>query len=80
MHCDYRKDGQILFKWNGGYWQEQIEENVKEQIAAWLRLNHPVKFNSKNLNSIYTMLVATVKGFDELDTRKSSFQPKNIGL
>lgn len=70
LHWDYHKDGQILFKWNGGYWQEQIEENVKEQIAAWLRLNHPVKFNSKNLNSIYTMLVATVKGFDELDTRE----------
>lgn len=70
LHWDYRKDGQVLFKWNSQYWQEQTEELVKEQIAAWLRAKHPNKFNSKNLNSIYTMLVATVKQFEVLDTRE----------
>ena len=66
LHWDYHKDGQVLFRWNNEYWQEQSEELVKEQIAAWLRKHHPLKFNSKNLNSIYTMLVATVKSFDSV--------------
>ena len=70
LHWDYRKDGQVLFRWNEEYWQEQSEELVKEQIAAWLRAKHPIKFNSKNLNSIYTMLVATAKHFEALDTKE----------
>lgn len=37
LHWDYKKDGQVLFKWNKEYWQEQSEELIKEQIAAWLR-------------------------------------------
>lgn len=80
LHLDYRKDGQILFKWNGGYWQEQAEELVKEQIANWLRLKHPLKFNSKNMNSIYAMLVATVRQFEEMDSRETIIPTKGYWL
>lgn len=80
LHWDYMKDGQVLFKWNGGYWQEQTEEHIKEQIAAWLREKHPHKFTSKNLNSIYSMLLATAKSFDTTDSKETIIPTKGHWL
>lgn len=62
MH--FRKEGSILYKWNNQYHEEQSEEVVKANIAKWLKGNVPNKFNSKNVNSIYQMLLHTVKPFE----------------
>lgn len=65
FYWDYRKEGQVLFKWNGEFWKEQTENVLKGHIADWLKKNHPTKFSSKSLGSIYTMFMATVKPFNE---------------
>lgn len=64
FHWDFRQEGNILFKWNGEYWKEQSEKQTKDDIAAWLRTNHVSRYTPKTTESIYKMLMITVKEFE----------------
>jgi putative DNA primase/helicase len=80
FHWDYRKDGNILFKWTGEYWQQQVEETIKEEISLWLKKEHPAKFSSKNLNSIYAMFIASTKSFESIQTSETIIPTKKHWL
>lgn len=69
-HWDFRQEGNILFRWNGEYWKEQSEKKTKEEIEAWLKKNHLDRYTPKAVESIYKMLIITVKEFEPADDKE----------
>lgn len=80
FHWDYRKEGSILFNWTGEYWKEQAEEFTKNDISKWLEKEHSTKFTSKNLSSIFTMFMATVKNFENTKITETIISTKKHWL
>ena len=64
-HWQFRKQAGILFKWTGEYWCEQPEQDEKDAIATWLRLEHPNRFTKSCVASIYEMLLYSVKSLPQ---------------
>lgn len=60
-HWDFRKQAGLLYKWDGGHWKHQTEDDEKDAISSWLRANHKDRYTAKTVASIYQMLMHTVK-------------------
>ena len=69
-HWDFRQEGSILFRWNNEYWKEQTEKQTKEEIEAWLKKNHLDRYTPKTVESIYKMLMITVKEFEPANDKE----------
>lgn len=69
-HWDFRQEGNILFRWNDEYWKEQSEKKTKEEIELWLKKDHLDRYTAKAVDSIYKMLMITVKEFEPFDGKE----------
>lgn len=63
-HWDFRQEGGFLFRWNDEYWKVQSEKTTKEEIELWLKTNHLDRYTPKTVESIYKMLMITIKEFE----------------